>query len=173
MGGLAKGVLVGGSRLKDDPMRALELMLPKAVKDGLKALRYGDEGATSWRGDPIMEDVSAPMQFAQAIGFTPTRLAEQYRENRALKNYEGWILDRRASLMNAFAKALADQDEPTRQRVMERIGRFNATYPELAIGAATLRRSLQARARFSAQAENGIVLNRRVADRLRERVGAE
>ncbi|MFZ2235796.1 MAG: hypothetical protein WBP11_09700 [Dokdonella sp.] len=37
--------------------------------------------------------------LTQALGFTPCRLRDQYRENAATKNYEQHILDRRQTVL--------------------------------------------------------------------------
>jgi hypothetical protein len=107
------------------------------------------------------------------MGFTPTALARQYRENRALKNYEQHILDRRAALMNAFALAVRTGDESLRSATLDRIATFNGKYPQIPISAATLRQSLRARARAAALADNGLLLNRKLEGVLRERVAAD
>jgi hypothetical protein len=55
MGGLLKNALVG-KQLMDEghTMRGIETMLPKALKDGVKAVRYATEGVNNLRGDPLV-----------------------------------------------------------------------------------------------------------------------
>lgn len=172
MGGLTKNLFVGLEQVRDGHVwRGVETMLPKATKDAMKGLRLASEGANSLRGDPIVADVSAPEAFVQALGFSPTRLFEQQRENRALKNYEQHILDRRQSLMNAYALAVrAGQDTDT---ALTRIHAFNRAYPEIPLTAQSIRQSLRARARYSAEADSGVGLNKRIAGRVREAVGVQ
>lgn len=175
MGGIAKNVLVGQQQVSEGHVwRGVETMLPKFAKDAMKATRFAKEGgATTLRGDQLLDDVTTSEKFIQALGFSPTRLTEQYRENRALKNYEQHILDRRQQLINGFALSMRMGDEELRSAVLEKMRSFSTTYPEIRIDAASLRRSMQTRARYSAQAESGIVLNKRVADRVREQVGVQ
>lgn len=52
---------------------------------------------------------------------------------------------------------------------MEKIQAFNQANPEIGITSQTLRQSMRSRMRYSAQAEGGIVLNRRLEARARER----
>jgi hypothetical protein len=151
--------------------RGVETMLPKFAKDVMKATRFAHDGANTLRGDPILPDVSGPEAFIQSIGFQPTRLFEQQRTNSALRNYEQGILDRRQTLMNAYAMAVhagADRDV-----AMEKIHAFNAQYPEIAIKAESIRQSLRARARYSATSDHGIFVNRKLAPRVRARVEGE
>jgi hypothetical protein len=140
--------------------RGIEAAVPKALKDGLRMLRYSREGVQTLRGDPIMEDVGGWESVLQGIGFTPARLANQYEANRALKGLEQRILDRRANLINRYALALHLQDQEMVQQSREAIQRFNQHNPTAAITAQTLRRSLRARSRYSRQAQHGMMLSK-------------
>jgi GGDEF domain-containing protein len=172
MGGIVKNLLVGKKQIDDGHIwRGVETMLPKALKDSMKALRFADEGANTLRGDPLIEDVTAGEKFVQLLGFSPTRLAEQYRVNRTVKNYEQHILDRRASLLSALALATRLRDDEMRAAALQRIQAFNQKFPELALTQRSITQSLRARARYSAQAESGIVLNKKIAERAREAAG--
>lgn len=170
IGGMVKNYYVGAQMVGDGQVaRGVETMLPKFAKDAMKATRFAHEGANTLRGDPIVPDITGPEAFAQAIGFQPTRLFEQQKTNSALKRYEQAILDRRQTLMNAYAMAMRAGDD--RDVAMEKIHAFNQQYPEIAIKSDSLRQSLRARARYSAQADGGISLNKHLAPRLREAVG--
>lgn len=48
---------------------------------------------------------------------------------------------------------------------------FSRKYPELAITSDSIRRSFQSRARYSAQAENGVVVDPRIKARLQSQLG--
>ncbi len=151
--------------------RAIETMSPKFTRDALRAGRFMTEGATSMRGDPVLEDIKGPEGFMQVLGFTPSRLAEQYEENRALKNYEQHVKDRRAALMNAFALSRRLDDSDLRLRTLQQIAAFNKRWPEIAITPAKLRASLRQRAAASARADNGVIVDRRLREQLRQAVG--
>ena len=125
------------------------------------------------RGDAIVEDLSVKQLLLQLGGFTPAEVAERYDSNRALKNYERHILDRRQYLVNAVALAVRTGDAEARREAMASIGAFNRKYPEIAITQKSLRKSLAARARYSRQAEGGVILNKKIAARVREEVGVE
>lgn len=172
MGGVLKNALVGKQMIDEGHVqRGIETMLPKAMKDTLRAQRYAAEGVNSLRGDPLVADVSLRDTLLQLAGFTPAKVAQQYDINRSLKNYEQHILDRRSRLLDAFAMALRTEDDQARADTQAQIQRFNATYPEIAITTRGIRQSLAARARYSADAENGITLNRRLAARVHEEIG--
>ncbi|MCD9088736.1 PLxRFG domain-containing protein [Stenotrophomonas sp. SY1] len=172
MGGVLKNVLVGTQQIGEGhTMRGVETMLPKGMKDVIKAGRYATQGVNTLRGDPVLEDVSLWQVLLQGSGFSPAQIAERYERNRALKNYEEHITGRRQSLMNAYAMAIRNGDAGDRAAVMEKILAFNKTNPEVAISSSSIRASMKSRARYSANAEGGIVLNPKLAARMRERVG--
>lgn len=172
MGGVLKNVLVGTQQVGEGhTMRGVETMLPKGLKDMIKAGRYATQGVNTLRGDPVLEDVSPWQVLLQGAGFSPAEVAERYERNRALKNYEEHITKRRQSLMNAYAMAIRNGDAADRVAVMEKVRAFNKANPELAISSDSIRASLKSRARYSAKAEAGIVINPKLAARLQERVG--
>ena len=173
LGGLTKNLFVGSQMMGEgQTWRGIETMLPKFAKDGMKAVRYAKEGANTLRGDPIVPDVSGPEVLLQALGFSPAKIADQQRINNALMNYQKFIQDRRQSLLNAFAMAQLAGDEDGRGDALAKIQDFNAKYPEIAIRPGTIRESMRTRAQRTAQADNGIMLNRKLAGRVRQEVGA-
>ena len=98
-------------------------------------------------------------------------MAEQYERTCALKNYEEHITGRRQSLMNAYAMAMRTGDGADRAAVLAKIQAFNKANPEVAISSSSLRASMRSRARYSARAEGGIVLNPKLSARLNSIVG--
>jgi hypothetical protein len=172
IGGMVKNLYIGQQRIADGHVwRGIETMLPKFAKDAMKALRFEHEGASTLRGDPIVDDVATPEAFVQLLGFQPTRLFEQSKVTNALMGYQHAIQDRRQMLMNAYAMAVRSGDD--RDVAMAKIHAFNAKYPEIAIKNESLRQSMRARARYSANAEGGVAINKKLAPRLREMTGLE
>ena len=173
IGGIAKNLFVGTQQIGNGHVfRGVETMLPSFAKNALKSYRYAAEGVQTMRGDPIVPDVSAGESIVQALGFRPTRVADQQRINSALKNYEKDIQDRRQLLMNLFALSVHNQDGEARAEAMGKIQRFNAAYPEIAITPSSIRESLKRRARYSADADHGVFLQRKLAERVKDAVGA-
>jgi Inorganic Pyrophosphatase/ADP-Ribosyltransferase in polyvalent proteins/Large polyvalent protein associated domain 39/Large polyvalent protein-associated domain 3 len=173
LGGMIKNMYVGAQQFSDGHTeRGIETMLPTFAKNAVKATRFASQGVNTLRGDPIVADVSAPQALIQAMGFAPTKVAEQQRINNALFNYQKFIQDRRQQLMNAFAMAQQAGDDDGRGETLAKIQAFNQKYPEIAIRMSNLHASLRQRARFSAEADNGIRLNKKLANRVRSDVGA-
>lgn len=171
MGGVLKNAIVGKNMIDEGhTWRGVETMLPKALKDVMKGARYATQGVNTLRGDPLVDDSSLYDTLLQVNGFTPAKVASQYERNRELGNYEQHILDRRQALMDGFAMALRTGDNDARAALVGKIQAFNSKNPEVAISSASIRRSIQARARYSAKAEAGMVINQKLKARLTEAV---
>lgn len=171
MGGVLKNVLVGKQQIDEGhTWRGVETMLPKGLKDIMKSIRYSSEGVNTLRGDPVVEDLNPWQIVLQGNGFAPEKVSRQYETTRALKNYEQHVLDRKQSLRNAFAMAVRNGSAADRASVLAKIRDFNRAWPQIAIDSASLNRGISGRARYSAQAENGVMLNKRLRGQLVDRV---
>jgi len=145
--------------------RAAEALSPKFVKDGLRAMRYADEGVLTRRGDPVVpaDDLSVWELVWKGLGFSPDAVGIRYDANNAVKTYERRILERRKRLMAQYALAIMDGDRGAVQRARRDIAGFNRMQREIPITLDGLRRSLRSRRRYSQQAEYGMVVNRRLS----------
>jgi hypothetical protein len=147
--------------------RGVETASPKFVRDLMKGFRYFDEGVTTIKGDPLLDDLPAGDAFLQALGFTPAQVAERYEANTRLKNAEKRITDQRRSILADVTGALRDGEQMT-AGMMDAINAFNAANPDYPITADTIKRSLRARMRASEDMEGGIRINPRIDQRLRD-----
>lgn len=167
MGGVLRNVMMGRQQIEQGhTMRGIETMLPKALKDVLKAGRYATQGVQSLRGDPIVDNVSPYQVLLQGSGFTPDKIARQYEENRQVKDYEKAIMDRRQALANAYAMAARTGDSEGMAAALAKIQGFNRSNPEVAITGSSIRASVRARAKYSERAEGGVVVNPKLQAKL-------
>lgn len=172
MGGVLKNVIAGKALIDEGhTWRGVETMLPSALKAMIKAARFEMQGANTLRGDALVEDMSLRQTLLQLGGFTPAELAETYARNNAAKRYEQHLLKRRARLLDAYALATRTGDAEGRAEVGRQIREWNRKVPELAITPRTLARSMASRQAWSARAEAGIVLNPKLAERIRDETG--
>lgn len=172
MGGALKNVITGKALIDEgQTWRGVETMLPNALKSMVKAARYEVQGANTLRGDPLVEDVSLRQLLLQLGGFTPAELSETYASNSSAKRYEQHLLKRRERLLDFYALASRTGDADARAEIAGQIRVWNRKVPELAITARTLQRSIASRLAYSARAERGIVLNPKVAERVRAETG--
>jgi N12 class adenine-specific DNA methylase len=161
IGGLVKNAYLAAQRVGDGEFqRAAELLVPKAIKDPMQALRFmADGGAVNLKGEPILEQLTPWELFLKANGFTPDRLSAQSDMNSTAKRIEGRILDRRTRLLSAYGMAMLDGDADGVMAANAKIRAYNATKPAMPIDRKTLRLSLKARERYREKADSGINLN--------------
>jgi len=167
IGGIALNGMRGMQLVNEGNLkRGIETMLPKAIKDAAKALRYHEEGVQNLKGNPIVADTSAYDELIQALGFTPAKVAQQYDKNNALKNYEAHILKRRSFLLAQYAIATKMGNLIQRRKVIQKMRAFSHKYPELNITAKTLKRSLKSRQSRSNEMQHGMHFNQKLQQRL-------
>jgi hypothetical protein len=174
--GIVDGVFRGYDQFKKgEVIRGVEAMSPAFLRNMIKSGRFATEGALTARGDPIVEDLTTLEIMGQFFGFAPQRLSSQYKINNEIKDIEYEIRDRRARLMDQYAKAIRTKDRATQKDVMEEIQQFNKANPVkgLTITPDSLRRSLAKRETVSQQTERGIFLSPSFRERLREFEGVE
>lgn len=162
--GIIKGIT---SAFDEDPVRGVEAAAPAFARNPIKAMRYGFEGVTTRNGDTLVDGLNPLEYLAQAIGFTPAKVAERYDINNRLKNAEKRITDERSSIQGKAAEeALAGNG--VGQKVLEQIRDFNRRFPEYPITSDTIRQSARGKARSHERNEAGISLNPKLDRRLRE-----
>lgn len=154
MGDVAKGIKELNAGFF---MRGVEELTPAVLRNGVKSLRYTLEGVRT-RDEYKQLDLNTSEQLGQAFGFTPARVAEMYESTTAVKNKEHRILNEQKSLKTRFARAVDDQDDKAKQRILEDIRGFNERNPMFAITSNTLNRSLKTRRQHEAGMERGMFL---------------
>ncbi|MGB5834762.1 MAG: PLxRFG domain-containing protein, partial [Thiohalocapsa sp.] len=175
IGGIASSPFTAADQLQEGHYhRALEAMSPKFVRDGLKAMRYAEDGVTTRRGDSVLpadEDLGAWGLVWQGMGLSPDKVRAAWETTNMLKNYERHVIDRRRTLQSAIALGIIEGDTEAVGDLMPRVRAWNAKMPEeLRINSRTVRASVQSRQRYSEKAQSGVVLLPGLED-LRERVG--
>lgn len=154
MGDVAKGITELNAGFF---MRGVEELTPAVLRNGVKSLRYTLEGVRT-RDEYKQLELDTSEKLGQAFGFTPARVAEMYESTTAVKNKEHRILNEQKSLKNRFARAVDDQDDAAKQRILEDIRGFNERNRMFAITSDTLNRSLKARRQHEAGMERGMYL---------------
>jgi hypothetical protein len=166
LGGPALGIALRAERgikmINDGEVsRGIEQMLPAAFGNGLKALRYASEGATTVRGDPIMEEVSAWNVAGQAFGFAPAEYTRQLEINANEKGKDKAVTEARTKLLRKFYTATRLGDASEAQDVMEDIVKFNSKHPTIAITGSTIKDSMKKHAQTSMMMQKGVVYNKK------------
>ncbi len=144
-----------------DIWKGTEMMLPKAVKDIGKAIRYSDDGVTNRQRDVLIDDLSSAELVGQLLGFSPARVGEMYEGKRSVKGIEKKLQRRRNRLKNAYIRAVEQHNGRAKQRALADISEWNRSHANtetLQIGPETIRMSMKARARLRSKTEKGIYL---------------
>jgi hypothetical protein len=122
--------------------RGTERFLPSALSNGMKSVRYATEGATTLRGDPILEDINPWNIFAQSLGLAPAGYTKQLEINARDKGLERRLNSKRTDLMRDYYLALKEGDVDSMQDIAEEMAEFSQDNPYVAISGDTLRRSM-------------------------------
>ena len=110
--------------------RGAEKMLPTALGNTLKTVRYNTEGMTNRYGVPIIEgDPSVYESFMQLVGFTNIELSEAYTEANALRGPERKLQKRRSHLLLKYFLAKQTGDTGGMENIQEEIDAFNKKAP--------------------------------------------
>lgn len=159
----------GVSQINDGyTWRGIETMVPKAIKDPMKAWRYYSEGVSTKNGDPIVDDVGGWNIFKQAMGFTPAKVTEQYKMNSYNMNKQKAITEERSKLLGDFYKAWKAGDEKKVDQITDKMRKYSEKYPEMRIDGDTVRSSLTRREKYRGSALGGMNYNQKLVPRLQD-----
>lgn len=140
--------------------RGVESLLPAALRNGLKALRYNMDGARTRDGDPIAEKVSDYNVLMQLLGFAPLEVAEKSAAAGKIVSMKDRLDKRKKSIYNDFYLAYTAGDKEGIAYAEAAREKFNNSKSVIAqnmqISNADVRKSISQRKRASAQSVYGI-----------------
>jgi hypothetical protein len=152
-----------GELINGDMQRGIEAMVPGAVRNGLKAIRYTEEGALTRRKDPILDDITSGQLVAQVIGFAPAEYARRQEENQVSKRIENTLRTNRGKLLKQYYLAIRMGDYEEARSVKDDILKFNKRvskkFPKAVITADSVLRSMRSHTKTSATMHNGIAIS--------------
>jgi hypothetical protein len=123
--------------------RGLEDMLPSAISNLLKAGRYGMDGTTTLRGDPITGDVNAWNIGAQAFGFAPADYTKQIEINARLKGIDKTVNQKASKLRSKWNMARTVGDVEAMNEAKDELIELGDKHPGLGINAGTITSDLE------------------------------
>ncbi|MFG1462125.1 PLxRFG domain-containing protein [Xanthobacter sp. DSM 24535] len=144
--------------------RGIETIAPKAIRDLMRTYRYATEGATTLKGNELVDRVSAADLLKQALGFTPAQIAERYQLNSWQMNRQSDLNDERRRLLTDYARASKYGDDKALKAVEEGIVLFNSKETGDPITGKTIIQSMRAREKANDRNENGINLKPKLKD---------
>jgi hypothetical protein len=145
--------------------RAMEDLLPSAIANAFKGIRYATEGTTTLRGDPITGDVSAYNAVAQMLGFAPADYTRQLEINATEKGIDKTLSERSTKLKQKYYTAKRNGDTDGMADVKEKMLEIGAKHPELGINPGTIKgildRSMTAQERATKEMLHGVRYNKK------------
>jgi hypothetical protein len=155
--GLVEAARRGFNDLADgEIVRASEALTPAPIRNMIKGMRYGIDGALTRDGLPIVEDVSAYNSMMQILGFAPADLAVAQSQRGATYEIGEKLKNRRVALLtNLYAARKAGNSEAV-EKAMDDIRSFNEANPAYRIKGSTLRKSYEERERRAREAVGGV-----------------
>ena len=164
--GVSDRIQRGYSKISEGNIeRGLEELLPTAIANGFKGIRYVTEGTTTLRGDPITGDVSLYNGVAQLLGFAPADYQNQLEVNSREKGIDTFLTKKIGKLKQKYYIAKREGDFTGMQDFKEDLLDLGAKHPELGINNGTvtdiLSNSLKAQERATKEMINGVRYNKK------------
>jgi len=111
--------------------RGLEAMAPAAIRNISKSQRFATEGATTMRGNPIVDDINPYNSFMQLLGFAPADYVENLKINSNERRRQNVVNQRRAKLLRLHNMAKVEGDADGVRRALQKIKEYNDSLPEV------------------------------------------
>jgi len=150
--------------------RATEAMIPTAVGNALRAIRFANEGIRTTRGDPIVGDVGPFGATAQFFGFMPANYAQQLDINAAGSRIDNAINQKRTTLLRKRYVAMAQGDSRSVQDIDRDIAEFNQRHPYNQITDDTKKKSLKSHKDTTSRMHHGVQFSEKNLSRIMQTV---
>lgn len=145
-------------------MEGLESMLPVAIRNPLKAVRYATDGQVDKSGITVKDDFNLFELAGQAAGFRSSDLALKQEGKSAVYRRDRALSAARAKILLAMAKAVMEQDAAALRALRSVVAQWNRKHPERAIKSENIMSSVRNRQRRVAGAKDGIYLSDKHSD---------
>ena len=139
-------------------LEGLEGMLPAAIRNPLKAIRYGLDGQVDKSGIVIKDDFDAFELAGQAVGFRSSDLALKQEGKSAIYQRDRSLSAARTKILSAMAKVVMDNDLSAMEKLRDVIVQWNRKNPDRPIRIENIKTSVRNRQRRISGAENGIYI---------------
>jgi len=150
--------------------RAIETMLPVALRNPMKGVRYAVEGANTLRGDPVMGDINGYNAAMQVLGFAPADLLKQYEINAYEKRLDKATVGESKKLLKQYYVAQRMGDDDRADAILDKLFALSDKH-NLGVTQDTVNRSVKARDRISDQEMyHGVQVNKKIRDEFEQSV---
>jgi hypothetical protein len=135
--------------------RGVESMIPVAMSNVLKSIRFATDGAIETLRDDKVVEISPIAVVSQFMGFTPADYARTMEFKSVQAGVDRRIGERKSNLYAAAYTAFRMGDSAGLAQVMQKMIEFNQQYPGEAIKNEDFQQSMRTRARNSAAMMGG------------------
>ena len=167
-GGVASDFLEGLDQMQaGNVQKGVEKMLPRTLRNLVKAERLGAEGLTTKAGNEVMgaDKFDALDVFNAAAGLPNAKVNDLYKAKQFVEDQKSARTDVRNGLIKDMLSAEKDNDRDAMTSVQQDIDQFNSRHPDDRITRSTIIKSRQARAQYQKELDSSGV---RIGKRERE-----
>jgi len=160
--GYASSIARGfGDVMNGETRRGIEAMSPTFARNIQQAIRFGQEGALTRRGDPITDDMNAGELTAKFFGYAPAKYSNAQERNQDLKKIDTTVSKRKSVLMKRYYIAIRMGEDPSdvMEEIMEHNQRHSDKGKRAMITPDSLKRSMKMHAKTSTTMYNGVTLS--------------
>lgn len=167
--GIASKIQRGVNMIGDGEVaRGVETMVPTALGNVLRSVRFGTEGANTLRGDPIVGDIGPWNSFAQMFGFAPADYTKQLEMNAKLKGIDKAANEDKTKLLRQYYTATRAFDFDRQMELRDKLERLYSKHPGLGNVQESIAKSMAQHQETTQKMYHGITLSPRMESELRE-----
>jgi hypothetical protein len=149
--------------------RGAEAMLPAALRNPLKGIRYAVEGANTLRGDPVMGDINGYNAAMQVMGFAPADLLNRMEMKQYAKNLDEATVGKSKKLLKQYYIADKMGDTDRADEIREKLFALSDKH-DLGITDATINKSMRAREQLSEEMYHGSAVSKKIRDEVEQSI---
>jgi hypothetical protein len=153
--------------------RAIETVVPSALRNVMKGFRYATEGAMTTNGVKVIDDPNIYNNFMQIWGFTNADLSEAYARAGAMKKGEKKFHDMKSNLLDTYYLAKSSGDLSGAQDIKKKINDFNKIVPAgFRITGDSLARSARGHESRNKKTIDGVYIDKKLKNYIQKELGA-
>ena len=160
---------------RDPVMDAVQMIMPSAIRNPMKGIRYYVQGAVDKAGRPVVEDINLYNSLMQGVGFSSIEVSDAYEDSNIMYTQKRRIEDKKRSLLNKrfFAHYAGDFDGVA--EIDDKIRKYNQSKNvkafRLQISGDTKLRSLKMKIQEANKTYKDVIAPREVRERAAEAMG--
>ena len=141
-----------------DNLKAFEKLTPAMFRGIVTDIRYEKEGVRGMGLDPVKDSTKFTQfqYFMQALGYKTAPLAQKLSDNFAIKEIVHKVENQRSSLLRSLLRADELGTQREFNKVLDRIDRFNAMYPDREIEDENIEAAFDRREKMLEDTERGL-----------------